>query len=263
MSKQSKIKTYNSSSKHFEKDVAYIVDASQYMVFYSLILESIYYKRGDSCLERISKWQATRLRNGEQYVPECFEVHQDKHKGAVRDVAEFFVANILPNLEKGVQTAVVSKVMALIKENCMKSVVTELKKYKSSHDEANFLAEVFVRSLKNNKGNHMEINYHEIGGRIAARRKELRLTQEAVTNMTNISTNQLSNLENSHCVPTVESILKLSEALEVTPDYFLLGIVKEVNEASVCDISQKALLCTDKQKRLVSEFIGLLLKENY
>jgi transcriptional regulator with XRE-family HTH domain len=109
----------------------------------------------------------------------------------------------------------------------------------------------------------MNINYHEIGGRIAARRKELRLTQEIVTNLTNISTNQLSNLENSRCVPTVESILKLSEALDVTPDYFLLGIVKNVNETPVCDIAQKALLCTDKQKRLVSEFIALLVKENY
>ena len=109
----------------------------------------------------------------------------------------------------------------------------------------------------------MEINYHEIGDRIAARRKELHLTQEAVTNVTNISTNQLSNLENNRSVPTVETILKLSEAFKVTPDYFLLGILKELNGAPVADIAQKALLCTDKQKRLVSEFISLLVKENY
>ena len=109
----------------------------------------------------------------------------------------------------------------------------------------------------------MEINYDDIGNRIAARRKELNLTQEAVTNLTNISTNQLSNLENNRSVPTVETILKLSEALKVTPDYFLLGIVKSMDEKPVADIAQKALLCTDKQKRLVSEFISLLVKENY
>jgi len=57
--------------------------------------------------------------------------------------------------------------------------------------------------------------------------------------------------------------LKLSEALKVTPDYFLLGIVKNVNEMPVSDIAQKALLCTDKQQKLVSEFISLLVKENY
>jgi len=109
----------------------------------------------------------------------------------------------------------------------------------------------------------MDINYNEIGSRIAARRKELGFTQETVTNLTNISTNQLSNLENNRSVPTVETILKLSEALKVTPDYFLLGIVKNVNETPVSDIAQKALLCTDKQRQLVSEFISLLVKENY
>ena len=109
----------------------------------------------------------------------------------------------------------------------------------------------------------MEINYHEIGGRIYARRKELRLTQEAVTNLTGISTNQLSNIENSRSVPTVETILKLSEALGVTPDYFLLGIVKSLGDAPVADIAQKALLCTDKQKRRISDFISLLIKDNY
>jgi len=109
----------------------------------------------------------------------------------------------------------------------------------------------------------MEINFNEIGNRISTRRKELKLTQEAVTNATNISTNQLSNLENNRSVPTVETILKLSAALKVTPDYFLLGIVKSLNEVSVSDIAQKALLCTEKQKQLVSEFISLLVKENY
>ena len=109
----------------------------------------------------------------------------------------------------------------------------------------------------------MEINYNDIGNRIAARRKELNLTQEAVTNLTNISTNQLSNLENNRSVPTVETILKLSEAFKVTPDYFLLGIVKSMDEKPVADIAQKALLCTDKQKRLILEFISLLIKENY
>ena len=109
----------------------------------------------------------------------------------------------------------------------------------------------------------MKINYNDIGNRIAARRKALNLTQEAVTNLTNISTNQLSNLENNRSVPTVETILKLSEAFKVTPDFFLLGIVKSMDDVPVADIAQKALLCTDKQKRLVSEFVTLLIKENY
>ena len=109
----------------------------------------------------------------------------------------------------------------------------------------------------------MNANYYEIGKRIVTRRKELSLTQEAVTNLTNISTNQLSNLENNRSVPTVETIIKLSAALKVTPDYFLLGIIKSTDNESGADIAQKALLCTEKQKKLVSDFISLLIKENY
>lgn len=109
----------------------------------------------------------------------------------------------------------------------------------------------------------MEINYSEIGTRIAARRKELNLTQEALTNLTDISTNQLSNLENNRSVPTVETIMKLSEALQVTPDYFLLGIAKDIDGTPLDAIARKALLCTKRQQKLVYEFISLLIQENY
>ncbi|MCL1863474.1 MAG: helix-turn-helix domain-containing protein [Defluviitaleaceae bacterium] len=55
------------------------------------------------------------------------------------------------------------------------------------------------------------MNYN-IGEQISKRRKDLRMTQEAVANLTEISENQISNLENNHCVPTVETILKLCNA---------------------------------------------------
>jgi len=84
-----------------------------------------------------------------------------------------------------------------------------------------------------------------------------------VTNMADISTNQLSNIENNHSVPTIETVLKLCDALKVTPDYFLLGIVKQTESESVNAITQKALLCTEKQQELVYEFISLLIQENY
>ena len=109
----------------------------------------------------------------------------------------------------------------------------------------------------------MSIDHSEIGTRIAARRKELHLTQEALTNLTDISTNQLSNLENNRSVPTVETILKLSEALQVTPDYFLLGTVKNIGGTAVNAIARKALLCTERQQHLIYDFITLLIREKY
>ena len=109
----------------------------------------------------------------------------------------------------------------------------------------------------------MKNNYSEIGKRIAARRKELNLTQEALTNLTDISVNQLSNLENNHSVPTVDTIIKLSDALRVTPDYFLLGVKKDTYGTSVDAIVNKSLLCTERQRKLIYEFISLLIKEKH
>ena len=109
----------------------------------------------------------------------------------------------------------------------------------------------------------MTIDYSEIGARISARRKELNLTQEMLTNLTDISTNQISNIENNHSVPTIDTILKLCTAMRVTPDYFLLGLIKDVEHGYADAISQKVLLCTGDQRKLVSEFIYLLINENY
>jgi len=111
----------------------------------------------------------------------------------------------------------------------------------------------------------MKINYQEIGARIAARRKELHMTQEKLTNKTGVSINQLSNIENSHSIPTIETIIKLSESLKVTPDYFLLGVDrgKDFDDKLVAAITQKAMLCNHKQQKLIGEFISLLIKENY
>jgi transcriptional regulator with XRE-family HTH domain len=106
---------------------------------------------------------------------------------------------------------------------------------------------------------------HSIGEQIAKRRKDLSMTQEAVANLTEISENQISNLENNHCVPTVETILKLSRALKVTPDYFLLGSGQRtgIENKIVAEITEKSSLCTEKQQKIIREFILLLTKEDY
>ena len=106
------------------------------------------------------------------------------------------------------------------------------------------------------------INYNEIGTRISKRRKELKITQEALTNYIGMSINQLSNIENSHSVPTIETIVKLSHALKVTPDYFLLGISKDTATQTLTEIGERAALCTEKQQQLICNFIDLLIKEN-
>jgi len=115
------------------------------------------------------------------------------------------------------------------------------------------------------RGDCVEISLNEIGGRISSRRKELNLTQEVLAEKTDMSINQISNIENNKSIPSIETILKLCEVLKTTPNYFLLGIKKDYNvdELLASNICQKIMSCTDKQRRIINDIITLIIKENY
>jgi predicted flavoprotein YhiN len=73
----------------------------------------------------------------------------------------------------------------------------------------------------------MKINYNEVGKRIAKRRKELGLKQYEVCEMIDVNYKYLSNLETGRSAPSLELIMSLCEALQTTPDYFLVGTDKD------------------------------------
>ena len=69
----------------------------------------------------------------------------------------------------------------------------------------------------------MDLDYKEIGKRIARRRKELGLKQSEVEERADLSQKYLSNIERSISIPSIEVIMRLAVALDTTPDEFLLG----------------------------------------
>ena len=72
----------------------------------------------------------------------------------------------------------------------------------------------------------MELDYAEIGKRIARRRKELGLRQVQVCERAGINDKYLSCIERATSIPSLEVIMKLALALETTPDAFLTGSVR-------------------------------------
>ncbi len=69
----------------------------------------------------------------------------------------------------------------------------------------------------------MELNYAEIGKRIAQRRKEPGLRQVQVCVRAGINDKYLSCIERATLIPSLEVLMKLAFALETTPDEFLVG----------------------------------------
>ncbi len=76
----------------------------------------------------------------------------------------------------------------------------------------------------------MELDYTEIGKRIARRRKELHLRQVQVCELAGINDKYLSCIERATSIPSIEVIMKLAIALETTPDEFLVGTVRSEDD---------------------------------
>lgn len=76
----------------------------------------------------------------------------------------------------------------------------------------------------------MELDYKQIGKRIARRRKKLGLTQAKVEEMAELGQKYLSNIECGISIPSTEVIMRLALALDTTPDEFLVGTARPQGE---------------------------------
>lgn len=76
----------------------------------------------------------------------------------------------------------------------------------------------------------MELDYSEIGRRITRRRKELGLRQVQVCEKAGINDKYLSCIERATSIPSLEVLMKLAIALDTTPDEFLVGSIRHMDE---------------------------------
>lgn len=105
------------------------------------------------------------------------------------------------------------------------------------------------------------IDYNLLGKRVAKLRKERKLTQEKLAEMAGISNNYLSNIENSYSIPSLETLMNICSALDVTPDSVLLGTNENDREYMNMELLKKISVCTPKEKRIIDGFVDLIIKE--
>ena len=100
----------------------------------------------------------------------------------------------------------------------------------------------------------MELDYTEIGRRIAKRRRQLGLKQAEVEERADIGYKYLSNIERGNNIPSTEVIMRLAIALETTPDEFLVGTTRH-EEEHWRDVAEQLRALDGKQLMLVERFI--------
>ncbi|MBR3751830.1 MAG: helix-turn-helix transcriptional regulator [Ruminiclostridium sp.] len=76
----------------------------------------------------------------------------------------------------------------------------------------------------------MELDYKQIGKRIAKRRKQLGLSQAKVEEKADLGDKYLSSIERGISIPSTEVVMRLAIALETTPDEFLVGTVRHEDQ---------------------------------
>ena len=104
----------------------------------------------------------------------------------------------------------------------------------------------------------MELNYTGIGRRIAQRRLQMGLKQNILAEKLNISNNYLSSIERGKEKPSLEIIVNICNALQVTPDYLLMGNMHSNNVPQ--NIADGLRLCSDDDLSLLSVIIGHMVE---
>ena len=92
----------------------------------------------------------------------------------------------------------------------------------------------------------------DIGNRITQRRKKLGMTQEALAEKSNVTTQFVSYAESGKRAMRPENLLKLSIALGVSTDYILTG---EIIDKDLLLLSEKIGKLTPSQVRIIESII--------
>lgn len=106
----------------------------------------------------------------------------------------------------------------------------------------------------------MELDYTEIGRRIARRRKELGLRQVQVCERAGINDKYLSCIERATSIPSLEVVMKLALALDTTPDEFLTGTVRYESD-EWRDVAELMRGMNTKQLELARSFLNWLSEQ--
>lgn len=93
---------------------------------------------------------------------------------------------------------------------------------------------------------------NQMGIRLTARRKQLRLTQEELAERADLTTQTISTAETGKKALRPENIIKICEALGISTDFLLLGKVG-TNDYDI--LSQKVAQLTPSQYRRLEDII--------
>ena len=95
----------------------------------------------------------------------------------------------------------------------------------------------------------------EMGQRILARRRALKLTQEELADKLGVSTQMISNLELGKKAIRPENLVKLCEVLDLSADFILTG---GAANNTVDDLSEKLAGLSPEELQILLNLVGYM-----
>ena len=111
----------------------------------------------------------------------------------------------------------------------------------------------------------MKIDYKLLGRRIQELRKAKKVKQMGLAKMTGFSSQYISQVETRRKQVSLQALLQIAEALDVTADTLLVGNQKERKNDYDCDINAIISDCNLYERKIVCGIASetkKLLKEN-
>lgn len=81
-----------------------------------------------------------------------------------------------------------------------------------------------IIAIKNGVNKMNELNYIKIGLRIKNKRKELKLTQEKLSEIIDVSPSYISEIERGSSICSLQTISNIANTLNTNLDYLVFGI---------------------------------------
>ena len=105
-----------------------------------------------------------------------------------------------------------------------------------------------------------EIDYEELGKKIKNLRIEKGLTQENLAEYVGCNTSHISNIENSYTKLSLNVLLAVANALNVSVDYLLAVQLNSTSTILSQEILNKLSKCNDKDKEKIIQIIDIFTK---
>lgn len=104
-----------------------------------------------------------------------------------------------------------------------------------------------------------EVNYKALGERIKTIRKEKGLTQENLAEKIGCNTSHISNIENDYTKLSLNALVAIANALEVSIDYLLSEQIAVGDSAIDQEIMKQLKSCNESDKEKILQIVKMFV----